>query len=213
MYVNMHACNVYVCMFYYSIINGFISHFSSHSFLKHPNPNALLQVFYNGSVKYTQLGQVHSICFINLNNFPYDVQKCDLVIGTLLSDTSQISFDVEEPANFKLEAGEWMVENINIKYDHVLNVVVYRIVVSRKPLYYVVTVIIPVAVLSLLGGLVFYIPAGYGDKLSFSMTVLLSFTIFQIVLVDKLPEKSESFPLLGKSRNVKLLSSVSKYKL
>ncbi len=67
----------------------------------------------------------------------------------------------------------------------------------RKPLYYVMNIMLPCLMLSLLDLLVFCLPPESGEKVSLGITVLLSFSVFLLVIADNVPQTSETAPLLG----------------
>lgn len=76
--------------------------------------------------------------------------------------------------------------------------------IRRMPFYYIMNIAIPILVLSLLSVTVFWLPPNSGEKVSLSVTVFLSFTVFSVLIVSNLPVSSDSYPLLGEllaSRN------------
>ncbi len=75
----------------------------------------------------------------------------------------------------------------------------FTLVMRRKPLYYVMNIMLPCLMLSLLDLLVFCLPPESGEKVSLGITVLLSFSVFLLVIADNVPQTSETAPLLGKS--------------
>ena len=76
--------------------------------------------------------------------------------------------------------------------------VTITLVIRRKILYYTYNVILPCMMLSVLTLLVFCIPPDSGEKIALGVTVLLAFSVFMLAISEKLPETSESIPLLGK---------------
>ena len=68
---------------------------------------------------------------------------------------------------------------------------------KRKPLYYVVNIILPVVFLGLLNGLVFIIPAETGEKSGYSVTVFLSLAVFLTIISTLLPVNSEKVSIFG----------------
>ena len=80
----------------------------------------------------------------------------------------------------------------------------------RKSTYYVVNVVAPCMLLSALALLVFLLPPDSGEKVTLGITVLLSFTVFLLLVAENVPKTSECVPLLGKphSRSYLRLSSV-----
>ena len=75
----------------------------------------------------------------------------------------------------------------------------FTIYMRRKPLYYVMNIMLPCLMLSLLDLLVFCLPPESGEKVSLGITVLLSFSVFLLVIADNVPQTSETAPLLGKT--------------
>ena len=70
-------------------------------------------------------------------------------------------------------------------------------VLRRKSLFYTVNVIIPCVGISFLSVLVFYLPSDSGEKVSLSISILLSLTVFFLLLAEIIPPTSKSVPLLG----------------
>ena len=69
---------------------------------------------------------------------------------------------------------------------------------KRLPAYYLLNFIIPMIVLALLSTVVFYVPVDSGEKLSISITILLSFSVFLLILSDSTPQVSQDLPFWGK---------------
>jgi len=53
--------------------------------------------------------------------------------------------------------------------------------------------------------LIFFIPRNAGERMGFGVSVLLSITVYLLVISDKLPEKSDSDPMLGIIFNVEFI--------
>jgi nicotinic acetylcholine receptor len=52
--------------------------------------------------------------------------------------------------------------------------------------------------LSVLTCLTFYLPTESGEKVSLGLTVLLSFSVFMLLIAEAMPATSEFIPLIGK---------------
>jgi nicotinic acetylcholine receptor len=52
--------------------------------------------------------------------------------------------------------------------------------------------------MSVLTLLVFCLPPESGEKIALGITVLLAFSVFMLAIAEKMPETSESIPLIGK---------------
>lgn len=76
--------------------------------------------------------------------------------------------------------------------------IMFYINLRRKTLFYTVNLIIPCVGISFLSILVFYLPSDSGEKVSLSISILLSLTVFFLLLVEIIPPTSITVPLLGK---------------
>lgn len=75
--------------------------------------------------------------------------------------------------------------------------IIFYITLRRKTLFYTVNLIIPCVGISFLSILVFYLPSDSGEKVSLSISILLSLTVFFLLLVEIIPPTSITVPLLG----------------
>lgn len=69
----------------------------------------------------------------------------------------------------------------------------------RKYLFYITNIIAPCVMLSVLVTLVFYLPPEAGEKISLGITILLSFTVFLLLIAESIPKRSDSVPIISKS--------------
>ncbi len=74
----------------------------------------------------------------------------------------------------------------------------FSLELKRKSMFYVLNIILPCVMLSVLQLMVFRVPSAAGEKVSLSITLLLSFTVFLLMVSDNMPQTSTSVPLLGK---------------
>ena len=76
--------------------------------------------------------------------------------------------------------------------------ITFTIKLRRKTLFYIVNLIIPCVSINMLTLLAFYLPAESNEKISLSTSILLSLSLFQLLLMDSTPATSLVIPLLGK---------------
>jgi nicotinic acetylcholine receptor len=74
----------------------------------------------------------------------------------------------------------------------------FDITLRRKTLFYTCNLIIPCVLLSFLTVLTFYLPSESGEKISLCISILLSLTVFVLLLNDLIPATSLVVPLIGK---------------
>ena len=85
-------------------------------------------------------------------------------------------------------------------YDDLYTQFRYVFYIRRKPLFFVTTLIVPCILLSLLSPLVFLLPAEADEKISLGITVLLSFTVFELSISSSMPKTSDYTPIISKSK-------------
>lgn len=74
----------------------------------------------------------------------------------------------------------------------------FNITLRRKTLFYTVNLIVPCVSISYLSVLAFYLPADSGEKIALCINILLSQTMFFLLISEIIPATSLALPLLGK---------------
>nr|XP_028562615.1 neuronal acetylcholine receptor subunit alpha-7 isoform X2 [Podarcis muralis] len=75
--------------------------------------------------------------------------------------------------------------------------VTFTVTMRRRTLYYGLNLLIPCVLISALALLVFLLPADSGEKISLGITVLLSLTVFMLLVAEIMPATSDSVPLIA----------------
>lgn len=87
-----------------------------------------------------------------------------------------------------VESGEWMLletkvdSSTEIAETGQYSVVTYLIKIRRRTLYYIMNFILPCVLIAILTVLVFLLPPESGERVSYGITVILSFTILLLML-------------------------------
>ncbi len=77
------------------------------------------------------------------------------------------------------------------------SLVKYTLEIKRRPLYYVMLLIVPCLLCTLLVLVSFAIPAENGERIGFCSTILTSVSVYLLMMAEILPEKSDTLPILG----------------
>ncbi|XP_060511922.1 neuronal acetylcholine receptor subunit beta-3 isoform X2 [Panthera onca] len=160
----------------------------------------------NGTVIWTPPASYKSSCTMDVTFFPFDRQNCSMKFGSWTYDGTMVDLVlINENVDRKdfFDNGEW--EILNAKgmkgnrrdgtYSYPF--ITYSFVLRRLPLFYTLFLIIPCLGLSFLTVLVFYLPSDEGEKLSLSTSVLVSLTVFLLVIEEIIPSSSKVIPLIG----------------
>ena len=76
--------------------------------------------------------------------------------------------------------------------------ITFNVTMRRKTLFHTVNLIIPCVAISFLTVLVFYLPSDSGEKITLCISILLSLTVFFLLLAEIIPPTSLVVPLIGK---------------
>ncbi|XP_059487023.1 neuronal acetylcholine receptor subunit alpha-7 isoform X8 [Neocloeon triangulifer] len=163
----------------------------------------------NGSCLYVPPGIFKSTCKIDITWFPFDDQHCDMKFGSWTYDGNQLdlvlkSEDGGDLSDF-ITNGEWHL----IAMPGKKNTIVYQccpepyvditftIQIRRRTLYYFFNLIVPCVLISSMALLGFTLPPESGEKLTLGVTILLSLTVFSLLVAELLPQTSDAVPLIG----------------
>uniref|UniRef100_A0A3B3HX37 Neuronal acetylcholine receptor subunit alpha-7 n=2 Tax=Oryzias latipes TaxID=8090 RepID=A0A3B3HX37_ORYLA len=160
----------------------------------------------SGYAKYLPPGIFMSTCNVDVRWFPFDIQKCNLKFGSWTYDGWLLDLQmIEADISSYMPNGEWDLIGVpgsrnEIFYDcckEPYTDVTFVITIRRRTLYYALNLLIPCVLLSSMTLLVFVLPADSGEKISLGITVLLSLTVFMLLVAEIMPATSDSVPLIG----------------
>ncbi|XP_036386552.1 neuronal acetylcholine receptor subunit alpha-4-like [Megalops cyprinoides] len=165
-------------------------------------------LFHDGRIKWVPPAIYKSSCSIDVTFFPFDQQNCKMKFGSWTYDRAKI--DLVSMANNVdqmdyWESGEWVIVNAvgtynTKKYECCTEIypdITYSFIIRRLPLFYTINLIIPCLLISCLTVLVFYLPSDCGEKITLCISVLLSLTVFLLLITEIIPSTSLVIPLIG----------------
>ncbi|KAJ8382640.1 hypothetical protein SKAU_G00034180 [Synaphobranchus kaupii] len=160
----------------------------------------------NGTITWTPPASYKSACTMDVTFFPFDRQNCSMKFGSWTYDGNMVDLVlVDDHVDRKdfFDNGEWEILNATgmrgNRRDGLYSYpfITYSFILKRLPLFYTLFLIIPCLGLSFLTVLVFYLPSDEGEKLSLSTSVLVSLTVFLLVIEEIIPSSSKVIPLIG----------------
>ncbi|CAM5137787.1 unnamed protein product [Eretmochelys imbricata] len=185
-----------------------------------------LLIYDSGFVYWLPPAIFHSPCPINVNFFPFDWQNCSLKFSSLRYNAKEITMNLKQEPDpdrtlnksylvewitIDLEAftenGEWEIihkparKNIDrsvspesSKYQDIT----FYLIIKRKPLFYIINIVLPCILIAFMAIFVFYLPAESGEKMTLAISVLLAQSVFLLLISQRLPATSLAIPLIGK---------------
>jgi nicotinic acetylcholine receptor len=173
---------------------------------------------YDGKVVWKPPAMYKSTCEIDVEWFPFDLQSCLMKFGSWTYDGHEVDLrHVLQPEGSKVvpvgidmsefyKSVEWDILLVPVTYNEEYYDccpepypdLTFNITMRRKTLFYTVNLIIPCVGISFLTVLVFYLPSDCGEKVTLSISILVSLTVFFLLLAEIIPPTSLAVPLLGK---------------
>ena len=163
----------------------------------------------DGTVFWSPPARLTSSCKVDITYFPFDEQLCSLKFGSWSYDQAQVDL-VNKTASIALENyvtnGEWLLRDTFIVRNEIvypISTAVYpdvtvHFIIHRRILYYILNIIFPCLWLNMLSLLSFCLQPDAGEKITLGITVLLSYSVFMLLVAENMPQTSEFVPLIGK---------------
>uniref|UniRef100_A0A674PB77 Neuronal acetylcholine receptor subunit alpha-7 n=1 Tax=Takifugu rubripes TaxID=31033 RepID=A0A674PB77_TAKRU len=160
----------------------------------------------SGYAEYQPPGIFMSTCNVDVRWFPFDIQRCELKFGSWTYDGWLLDLQMNEAdISGYMANGEWDLIGVpgtrnEVFYDcckEPYPAVTFVVAIRRRTLYYALNLLIPCVLLSSMTLLIFVLPADSGEKISLGITVLLSLTVFMLLVAEIMPATSDSVPLIG----------------
>ena len=102
---------------------------------------------------------------------------------------------------------EWKNVNMSkiverIHYQHTIpgtsvDQLILTITLERNPIFYILYLLIPSVLMAFVSVLVFLLPPESGERVGLSITVLLSYSVFLLMVSEVTPRGGENTSLLG----------------
>nr|AWJ68162.1 putative nicotinic acetylcholine receptor 11 [Hirudo verbana] len=165
-------------------------------------------VHHDGYCEWIPLGLFISACSIDIQWFPFDDQYCKMKFGSWSYDENRVNLtkksDTVDLSAYQ-PSGEWDLLEAPAKRNVIKYAccpetyidITFTIHIRRRTLYYGFNLIIPCALISMLTLLTFVLPPDEGEKIGLGITILLSLSVFQLIVADMVPATSLAVPLVG----------------
>ncbi|XP_077999639.1 neuronal acetylcholine receptor subunit alpha-10-like [Glandiceps talaboti] len=162
----------------------------------------------DGTVYWLAPAVLKASCRIDLWKFPFDRQSCVFQFGSWAYNGNQLNMiprsDSMDTSKF-VDNGEWAI----VETPSQRSVALYgccpwpyvdikmTLVIERMPLFYVFNLLLPnilIAGLTLLG---FWLPPESGEKITLTITNLLSLIVFHQLVAQTMPPTGEGVPIIA----------------
>uniref|UniRef100_A0A9J2PJH0 Uncharacterized protein n=1 Tax=Ascaris lumbricoides TaxID=6252 RepID=A0A9J2PJH0_ASCLU len=143
-----------------------------------------------------------SSCIIDVEFFPFDEQTCHLIFGSWTYNENEIKLEFEQAEWVDLSeyapSSIWDVMDAPASLVNKRSRIEFQVRIRRKTLFYTVVLIIPTVLMAFLSMAVFFLPTDSGEKMTLTISVLLSIVVFLLLVSKILPPTSSTIPLMAK---------------
>ncbi|XP_060083472.1 neuronal acetylcholine receptor subunit alpha-5-like [Ylistrum balloti] len=141
-------------------------------------------------------GQVfETSCNADVTYFPFDIQRCTLDFNPYGYNTDELNIIINDTHSSMGESTlntMWEVLSTSMYVTSVQNELMVHVSVTfrRRGFIFVLLIILPVVLMSLVNLAVFFIPVEEGNRIDFATTMLLTISVAMTVVGSYLPQSS-----------------------
>ena len=164
----------------------------------------VVTVYDNGEVCQPLGSVLNTVCDVDVTYFPFDSHDCHIILQAWNNRVKFHAPNNEIYLSVFLESGVWSLlrtkvstEGKSSKPGENVYYTLITIVLERRSLFNVLHFLLPILILVLLNSVVFLLPAESGERIGFSVTILLSITVYMTIISSKLPEASHPISALS----------------
>jgi hypothetical protein len=154
----------------------------------------VVKVSSDGATQWDPGFALNSICPVDVSEYPFDYQECHIELTTWMSPEEYVHMTTSSDTiglDLYKENEEWNARSTSAygwqSALENLTGISFVINIERRRLFHSLHTILPVVLFSILGCLVFILPAEGADKLGFSITIWLTFTVFLGQISEDMP--------------------------
>ncbi|KAF5404832.1 Acetylcholine receptor subunit alpha 2 [Paragonimus heterotremus] len=172
--------------------------------------DAMVIVYYDGSIKWMPPAIFKSNCKIDIKSFPFDEQTCHMKFGSWTYDGNRLDvlfIDNEQHVLLDdyTESNEWEIiarpAMRNVKFypccQEPYPDLTYFLFLRRNAAFFSYILVLPCVLLSSLTLVIFWLPPESPAKMVLGMNIFVAFFLLLLLLADSTPQASNSVPYIG----------------
>lgn len=166
-------------------------------------PDVPMRILKVGKVSWSPADIYRVSCESDTTYYPMDTQSCiisisswsytsDEVVLKLAKGDEVIMDDYSENGEWELVAayGDKTGAGSKTKGGTSFSRAKFYIQLRRRPLFHILNTLFPVALMAVLSAMVFKLSADSGEKIGFSLTVLLAYAVYLTLISESIPSTS-----------------------
>lgn len=170
--------------------------------------NIPMRINSQGLINWNPAGIYLVSCSSDITYYPLDQQVCTVKVSTWGYTTNEIFlvYDTQPvELGFYSENGEWELVGAageptqdRARGGQSFSSLSFSITLRRRPLFHALNTILPVVLMAFLIPMVYRLPVDSGEKIGYSLTVLLAYAVYLTLISDNIPSTSVSVCYLSK---------------
>ena len=143
--------------------------------------NMIKRVVYNGDMYWTAAENVQVTCEADVSKYPFDTHECFLWIVPFGYQESEISVSHLEDhvrTDWHTPHKIWELVHTYVTKEGIPQRLRFYLKIKRHPMFFVLNLILPTCLMSILNVFVFLLPAHSGERVGYAITVLLAIAVF-----------------------------------
>ena len=168
-----------------------------------------MRVISTGAVSWSPSGIYKVSCESDTTYYPMDYQSCTIKVSTWGYTQTEIFLVYNSPTSVDLSFystnGEWDLKSATgtkteekSRGGQTFSSLTFQIELQRRPVFHVLNTLFPVALMAFLIPMVFKLPPDSGEKIGYSLTVLLAYAVYLTLISENIPSTSVTICYLCK---------------
>lgn len=153
--------------------------------------DSTIDVYANGYAVWAPAAAYQSACDSDVTYYPFDTQACAIQVVPWQFWPNEIEVGISSATvdvTYFSQNPQWDFISSNV-YNKSTEVFI-EMTFKRRPAFFMVNIMLPIILLGILNLFVFILPADSGERVGFSITLLLSIAVFMTIIADSLPSTS-----------------------
>lgn len=165
-----------------------------------------------GMSRWSYQEKLVSFCEIDVSNFPFDRQYCTILLQSTVYDSSQLKLRslYNVVRLYKYINTEWEISHATIKevdlynpyHERIFSTLRIDMELVRLSRFYVLKIIVPFGVISSVAAFSFCLPTDSGEKITLTVSILLSLVIYLQMISNYVPKTERGFCILTLYSNI-----------
>ena len=165
-----------------------------------PLDSAPVALNHIGAVSWYTRGLFFLYCQVDMFYFPFDTQTCYINITDTQTGVTLQALPVESSKYVFNQNTMWILTGKKLSQtgNSFSSTLSWELTLKRQSSYFLMTTIMPLILLSVVGLMVFPLPPDSGEKVTLSVTCLMSFFLTQLSISEHMPTSWTSMPIISK---------------